>query len=156
MRTFTRRTSTVAAAMAAATGLSIALASWTTNGTGTGAAASRTSLDLVVTPAVTTDTLFPTGSSDVGVKIANPNEYKVHVSQIVLAAGGITASDPLCNVAEVTYTMQDNSGAGWDIAGGADLTLDLADAVAMSNDANDNCKSNTFIVNLTALAQSAE
>lgn len=155
MRKTNRRIATLAGTIAVTTGVGIAFAAWTTNGTGTGAAASRTSSDLVVTPAVTTDTLYPTGSSDLGVSIRNPNEYKVHVTSLTLAAGGITASSANCNAASVTYTTQTNGSSGWDVDPGQTITLDLADAVAMSNAANDDCKSNTFTVNLTANGASA-
>jgi hypothetical protein len=155
MRKLTRRTTTVATAVAAATTLGVAFAAWTTNGTGTGEATSRASTDLVVSPAVTTQTLYPTGSSDVGVKIGNPNDYTVHVSSLTLAAGGITASGSGCNASSVSYTTQDNGGTGWDIAANDDITLDLANAVSMDNTALDACELNTFTVNLTANGASA-
>lgn len=156
MRKLTTRTGTIAAATAATTAVGIAFAAWTTNGTGTGEAASRSAENLVVSPATTLDTLFPTGSSDVAVTIANPNEYKVHVSSLTLTSDGITASDGDCNAASVTYTTQDNGGTGWDIDGDDSITLNLADAVAMSNAANDDCQGNTFTVNLMATGASAE
>ena len=155
MQKNTKRIVAVAASLALVSGVGVAYAAWTANGTGTGEAASRAGQDLVVTPALTTDTLYPTGTSDVGVNIDNPNEYAVHVSSLTLTSTGITASNEDCNVSTVTYTTQDNGGDGWTIAGGDDVTLDLADAVAMSNDANDDCQSNTFTVNLQATGLSA-
>jgi hypothetical protein len=66
-----------------------------------------------------------------------------------------------CNTgASVSVTSpQDNSGAGWDVpaksgAVNGSLNLDLANAISMSNAANDSCQGATFTVALTATGAS--
>ncbi len=92
--------------------------------------------------------------------VRNPNPYKVHVSSISLGAVTVDAGHSSCNTGSVSVTSpQDNGGSGWDVAAksgsvNGSLNVDLANAISMSNAANDSCQGATFTVALTATGAS--
>jgi hypothetical protein len=115
---------------------------------------------MTISAGTPSSSLYPTASADVAATISNPNPYKVHVSSISLGAVTVDGAHSGCNVVSVTVTSpQDNSGAGWDVpakSGGVNgsLNVDLANAVSMSNAANDSCQGATFTVALSATGAS--
>ena len=173
MKKYGKRITFAAIATGVVLAAAVAFAAWTATGSGTGSAQAGSAAGVEVTAGTPAGSLYPSGSADVAVTIHNPNAFPVHVSSIDLDTSGaqnggtastygIEASDSSCNVdPSVTFTSQDNSAAGWDLAaddgsaGGSDeAVLNLADAISMDNTANDDCQSNTFTVYLTATATS--
>jgi hypothetical protein len=150
----------VAALAIAATAIGVAIAAWTTGGSGSGQAQAGSAVAMTLSAGTPSGSLYPTASADVAATISNPNPYKVHVSSILLGAVNVDAGHSSCNLGSVSVTpSQDNSGSGWDVpakAGGVNgsLPVDLANAISMSNAANDSCQGATFTVALTATGAS--
>jgi hypothetical protein len=123
--------------------IGVAIAAWTTGGSGSGQASAGTAASMTISAGTPSTNLYPTASAD--------------VAAAVTVDGGHSA----CNTgASVSVTSpQDNSGAGWDVpaksgAVNGSLNLDLANAISMSNAANDSCQGATFTVALTATGAS--
>jgi hypothetical protein len=141
--------------------IGVAIAAWTTGGTGSGQASAGTAAAMTISAGTPSTSLYPTASADVAAVVSNSNPYKVHVSSVSLGAVTVDGGHSACNAgASVSVTSpQTNSGAGWDVpakSGGVDgsLNLDLANAISMSNAANDSCQGATFTVALTATGAS--
>jgi hypothetical protein len=144
----------------AATVIGVAIAAWTTGGSGSGQASAGTATAMTISAGTPSSSLYPMASADVAAVVSNPNPYKVHVSSIALGAISVDGGHSSCNTASVTVTSpQDNGGSGWDVpakSGGVDgsLNVDMANAVSMTNAANDFCQGATFTVALTATGAS--
>jgi hypothetical protein len=144
----------------AASVIGVAIAAWTSGGSGSGQAAAGSAASISISAGTPSALLYPNGSADVAATIGNPNAYKVHVSSISLGAVSVDAGHSGCSTGSVSVTSpQDNSGAGWDVpakSGGVNgsLNVDLANAISMSNAANDACQGATFTVALTATGAS--
>jgi len=144
----------------ALTAIGVAIAAWTTGGSGSGQASAGTAASMSISAGTPSSSLYPTGSADVAAVISNPNPYKVHVSSIALGAISVDGGHSGCNTSSVSVTSpQDNSGSGWDVpakSGGVNgsLNVDMANAISMSNAANDSCQGATFTVALTATGAS--
>ena len=151
MRKLTRRTSVIAAGLAVATTASLAFAAWTSNGSGTGSAASTTdaaSAIAGVTP-VLADDLYPGATKTAKVTVTNPNAYPVVVTKI--NAGASRVVNTACAASTVrTDALGDGTSAVTLSAGGTVIpaggigtyTLTLR----MSNDPDNACKSQTFVL----------
>lgn len=144
----------------AATVIGVAIAAWTTGGSGSGQASAGTAAAMTISAGTPSTSLYPMASADVAAVVSNPNPYKVHVSSIALGAISVDGGHSGCNTASVSVTSpQDNSGSGWDIpakSGGVNgsLNVDMANAISMTNAANDSCQGATFTVALTATGAS--
>ncbi len=140
--------------------IGVAIAAWTTGGSGSGQASAGTAASMTISAGTPSSSLYPTASADVAAVVSNPNPYKVHVSSISLGAVTVDAGHSSCNASSVSVTSpQDNGGSGWDVAaksGGVNgsSNVDLANAISMSNAANDSCQGATFTVALTATGAS--
>jgi hypothetical protein len=147
--------------LVAASAIGVAIAAWTTGGSGSGQASAGTAASMTISAGTPSTSLYPTASADVAAVVSNPNPYKVHVSSISLGAVTVDGGHSGCNTGSVSTTSpQDNSGSGWDVpakSGGVNgsLNVDLANAISMSNAANDSCQGATFTVALTATGTSA-
>jgi hypothetical protein len=159
MRKLTRRATVLTAGVVAATTVGLALAAWTSNGSGAGSAASTTSVDSDIT-AVTLDVadeLFPGATKSTTVNITNPNDYPVIVTAI--SAG----SSDLVNGCAADSVRTDARSAVAGLLQSDDTTLvipanDNADytlVLRMTDDPSDDCKSQTFNLDLTADLESA-
>jgi hypothetical protein len=146
MRKLTRRTATVAAAMAAATGVGVAYAAWTSNGSGTGQAVTRTSVDSVISPSADGVSLYPGATSSFQVSVTNPNDYPVTV--LTISSG----SSNEVNGCAAGSVLSDASAPGTDIAPNSSATFTLTSH--MVADPSNACKSQTFTLPLTATLQS--
>jgi hypothetical protein len=153
----------VVAASALVVGVSIigvAIAAWTTGGSGSGQASAGSASSMTISAGTPSTSLYPTASADVAATVSNPNPYKVHVSSVSLGAISVDGGHSGCNTASLSVTSpQNNGGSGWDVpakSGGVDgsLGIDLANAISMSNAANDSCQGATFTVALTATGAS--
>jgi hypothetical protein len=149
-----------AVVVVAGTAIGIAIAAWTTGGSGSGQAQAGSAASMTISAGTPTSSLYPTASADVAATISNPNPYKVHVSSISLGAITVDAGHSGCNTTSVTVTSpQTNGGPGWDVpakSGGVNgsLGVDMTNAIAMDNTANDSCQGATFTVALTATGAS--
>ena len=144
----------------AGSAIGVAIAAWTTGGSGSGQASAGTAVSMTISAGTPSTNLYPTASADVAAVVSNPNPYKVHVSSVALGAVTVDGGHSACNMASVSTTSpQTNSGAGWDVPAKAgavngSVNLDLANAISMSNAANDSCQGATFTVALTATGAS--
>jgi hypothetical protein len=140
--------------------IGVAIAAWTTGASGSGQASAGTAASMTISAGTPSTSLYPTASADVAAVVSNPNPYKVHVSSISLGAVTVDAGHSSCNTGSVSITSpQDNGGSGWDVAAksgtvNGSLNVDLANAISMSNAANDSCQGATFTVALTATGAS--
>ena len=140
--------------------IGVAIAAWTTGGSGSGQASAGTAASMSISAGTPSSSLYPMASADVAAVVSNPNPYKVHVSSIGLGAITVDGGHSGCNTGSVSVTSpQDNSGSGWDVpaksgAVNGTLNVDLANAISMSNAANDSCQGATFTVALTATGAS--
>lgn len=155
-----KRTVVVLALLIGGSAIGVAIAAWTTGGSGSGQASAGTAVSMTLSAGTPSSSLYPMASADVAAVVSNPNPYSVHVSSIALGAVTVDAGHSGCNTASVSVTSpQTNSGAGWDVpakSGGVNgsLSIDLANAISMSNAANDFCQGATFTVALTATGAS--
>lgn len=157
-RTKLRRPGRRSAILALALGLlfaaGIAFAAWTATGTGSGYAKATTAqpLTTVDVSASVAATLYPGATGDVELRISNPNPYPVVVSDVT-GNGAITASDPACNVASVSFS--DQTGLSLNVPASNAATFTLSGAVQMSSAANDNCQGATFTIPVALTGSSA-
>jgi len=156
-----KRRVAVAVLVIAGSVVGVAIAAWTTGGSGSGQASAGSASSMTISAGTPSSSLYPTASADVAATVSNPNPYKVHISSVSLGAITVDGGHSGCNTASVTVTSpQDNSGSGWDVpakSGGVNgtLALDLANAISMTNAANDSCQGATFTVALTATGASS-
>lgn len=150
MRKLTRRTTTVAAGLAAATTIGVAFAAWTSTGSGTGSAASTTSANSTIAPVtlVAADLLYPGATKSTQVTVSNPNAYPVVVTGI--SAGSSDAVNGCAAGSVITDAVSNPAGT---IAPGGTGTYTLT--LRMTNNPSDACKSQTFSLPLTATLESA-
>ena len=140
--------------------IGVAIAAWTAGGSGSGQASAGTAASLTISAGAPSTNLYPTASADVAAVVSNPNPYPVHVDSVSLGAVTVDGGHSACNTASVTITSpQTNGGAGWSVPAksgvvNGSLNLDLANAISMSNAANDSCQGATFSVALTATGAS--
>ncbi|HEY3765288.1 MAG TPA: hypothetical protein VGL44_09020 [Gaiellales bacterium] len=149
----TGRLALVGAALVLLAAAPAAHAAWSGAGAGTAtAAASATPVQPVTIAAGTAaaDPLYPTGTpvGDVAAAITNPNPYRVHVASLVLdsasGADGFSANAATCGLSFVPAT------AGWDIAAGATVQVDLQGSLAMATSAPAACQGLAVVVHLRA------
>jgi hypothetical protein len=134
-------------------------AHWGAAGSGSGGAATTTVTTAVtISPGTTSHPLFPTGTASGGVAVVltNTNAAAVRVPQLALDAtrgsGGyaVDAGHASCPVSGLSYTTQTNGGAGWIVPAAGSLTLDLANAIALSSTAPNACQGASFTVYLSS------
>jgi hypothetical protein len=129
---------------------------WTLGGAGQGTVSAETVASVTLTPGTATTDLYPGGSGDVAVSIANSNTYRAYVGSLVLDTSSgtngfsVSGGQPGCDPAAVSYTTQSNGGAGWFVPAAGTLDLDLANAVDLGVGAASECQGATFIVYLLA------
>lgn len=129
---------------------------WTLGGAGQGTVSAETVASVTLTPGTATTDLYPGGSGDVAVSIANSNTYRAYVGSLVLDTSSgtngfsVSGGQPGCDPAAVSYTTQSNGGAGWFVPAAGTLDLDLANAVDLGIGAASECQGATFIVYLLA------
>jgi hypothetical protein len=140
---------------------STALAYWTTSGGGGGSGATGSAQAITLSPGTPTAGLYPGGQSDVALTVDNPNPISVKIGSLSLATGqgsagyGVDSGHSSCSTGALSFTAQSNGGGGWSVppkVGSTDgaLSIDLANALAMSTSAASACQGATFTVYLTA------
>ena len=129
---------------------------WMSGGSGSGTATAGESVAVTLSPGTATTDLYPGMSGDVATSVANTNAHRVFVGSLVLDTTrgtngfAVSGGQPGCDPSALSYTTQSNGGAGWFVAAGATLDLDLANAVDLGTGAATECQGATFIVYLRA------
>jgi len=111
--------------------------------------------------ATTVAQLHPGGSADVVLRIHNPNNYAVTVTNIN-GNGAITSGDSTCDNASGPYTGNGvtftNPPAGsWVVPATGNLDVTLTNAASMANSAttsNDSCQGQVFTIPVTLVGHS--
>ena len=158
MRTTRRRGVLVAALLTLIVLATIGAASafWTSGGSGSGAGDTGIAQPVILAPATALTYLYPGGSSAVAVSATNPNPGTVRVTSLSLdtsqGTGGfsVDGGHDSCSVATLSFTTQNNGGAGWDLPAGGPTSITLANALSMSTSAANACQGATFTVYLQA------
>ena len=141
---------------------SVAFAWWTAGGTGSGYTKAQTaqSLTTVDVSATTVAQLHPGGTSDVVLRISNPNSYDVTVTNIN-GNGAITSGNGTCDNAAAPYTGNGvsftNQSGSWVVGAGSTTDVTLTGAAAMSNTANtsnDSCQGKVFTIPVSLVGHS--
>ncbi|MET8848967.1 hypothetical protein [Amycolatopsis sp. NPDC004625] len=148
MRKISKRSAVVLGAAGVVVVAGVAYAAWSSSGAGTGSVSSTTSVNSTITPAGSGSALYPGGGTDFTVTVDNPNNYPVVVTSI--SAG---SSDAVGGCAAGTVTSAVPSSTIGTIAAKGSGTYTLH--ATMSSTATDACKSQTFVLPLTATLASA-
>ncbi len=125
---------------------------WSTVGSGSMTAKAGTPTPLTLTPGTPAGLLYPGGSADLAVTIANPNTFEVRVTELARdpAQGtngfAVDASHAACGVGALSYVTQNNGGAGWTVPASSSLTVALAGSLSMATTAADACQGASFRV----------
>jgi hypothetical protein len=136
----------------AATGA--AFSYWAGSGGGSGSATTGTTQAVTLNPGTASNQIYPGGQSAVAVTVTNPNPGAVKVGSISLdttqgtAGFAVDGAHAACGVATLSFTTQNNSGAGWTIAGSGSSMLSLANSLSMSTNAANACQGANFTVYL--------
>jgi hypothetical protein len=152
MRTSVKRAVIVGTALAVTVGAGAAYAAWTANGTGTATAKAGKSQGVTGTAVTVNGLLYPGGTTDAKISIANPNEFPVMVTDIAqngtvtVVGNGCTAANSA--VALVTKSLTQYIGAG------ATVEVTLADAVTMGDSADNACQDAVFTLPVSITATS--
>jgi hypothetical protein len=139
----------LAATLAAASG---AFAYWSAGGAGSAAGTGSGPAPLTVAAGTPTQALLPTGAAtgDVSLTVTNPNAYAVRVAQLSLdSAAGNAGFSANASVCALSFTAQDNGGAGWSFPSGS-TSLVLTNSMTMGTGAASSCQTLTFSVYLKA------
>ncbi len=143
---------TVAAALALPSG--VAQAYWMATGTGTGSATAGalTSLTGLTGTAAATGALIPGGTGSLVVAVQNPNTVPITVTAISTGSVsvGVSGAAGICSATDPAISLiTPASGLPFTVPAGGNVTVILADAVAMGAAAQSGCQSATFSVPVT-------
>jgi hypothetical protein len=133
-------------AITAAVVTGAAAAYWIALGNGSNASQVGTVAALTINPGTTNTPLYPGGTADVALSILNSNPGAIFVGSLLLDASqgtngfAVDGSHSGCNLAALSYTTQNNGGAGWSATGSATTPIDLPGAVALSTAAVSACQ----------------
>jgi hypothetical protein len=141
--------------------VSAALSYWTATGSGTASTTLANPQNIALSAGASDDQVSPGESAEVAAVATNPNDYEVQISSITLDTGRGTAGfdvDPAhsgCDPSALSFTTQDNGGAGWTVpprVGETDgsLSIEMANALTMSAGADNACQGADFTVYLKA------
>lgn len=118
--------------------------------------------DVTFSLGVPTAELYPGHDAGVAIVVHNSNSYFVRVAaldldltEVGIAPFAVDAAHSDCDVSTLSFTTQDNSGAGWSIpprVASTDgvRTLDMSSAIQMTADADDACQGASFTARLAA------
>jgi len=134
---------------------------WKAGGSGAGSGATETNVAVTLTPGTPTAALYPGGQANVLLTVVNPNLSPVFIGSVALDAGqgtggfAVDAGHSGCAVAALSFTTQNNSGAGWTVparvgAVNGTLAITLTNALAMGLGAANACQGATSSVYLAA------
>lgn len=126
----------------------VAFAAWTSTGSDTGNVTAGQQVNLSV-DAGDVDSLYPTLTVDVPVKVTNNNPYPVTLSTIHYTAAGSSTSDAGCTLSNVTVV--DPDPAGETLAAHTQGAAHNAQVTMVASAANA-CQNAVFTLNFTATA----
>jgi hypothetical protein len=137
-----------------------ASAYWTGTGSGDGTTVLPDVQSLTLERGIPAAQLYPGGEATVEVVATNPNATFVEIGSLALDPDRgvpfeVDGGHSGCNVSALSFTTQDNGGAGWQVpprAGSTDgsLDIDLPAALKMNGAAANACQDATFTVHLKA------
>jgi len=129
---------------------SIAFAAWTATGSGAGytQATTASALSTVDVSASTTAQLYPGGTSDVKIRISNPNPYPVLVTGVV-GSGTITSDKGAACNASTGVSFTDQTGQSIAVAAGGTTNVTFTGAAAMTNASDNACQGAIFTIPVT-------
>ena len=143
MRKISKRSAIVLGAAGVVVVAGVAYAAWSSSGSGTGSVSSTTAVNSAITPGSSGSVLYPGGGTDFTVTIDNPNDYPVVVTGI--SAGSSDAVNG-CAAGSVTSAAPASTPGTIAAHGSGSYTLHAQ----MNAGATDACKSQTFVLPLTA------
>lgn len=129
---------------------SVAFAAWTATGTGSGYTQATTAqaLSTVDVSASTTAQLYPGGTSDVKIRISNPNPYPVVVTDVE-GSGAITSDKGGACDASTGVSFTDQTGQSIAVAAGSTTNVTFAGAASMTNASDNTCQGAIFTIPVT-------
>lgn len=153
-----RRTAFIGAAGLVLVAASVAFAAWVTSTSGNAysKAATATPIALSDASASTTGQLYPGGSGDLKLKIANPNSFPVRITAVSLTSGGTITSDTAgCTSGTSAVTFTNQSGLTIDLAANATSAVStIANAVQMGPTSANACQGAVFTIPIDVTAAS--
>jgi hypothetical protein len=136
----------------------VAIAAWSTSTSGNAYSKSATASALIMSDASASASgdLYPGGSGDLKLKVANPNNFPVRITAVALTSGGtITSSVAACNTGGTGVTLTNQSGLTLDLAANAAAAvLTLSGVVHMSNSSDTTCQGAVFTIPVDVTAAS--
>jgi len=123
----------------------LAFAAWNADGKGDATVAGKTAEKLVVTNVGVPNALYPSATSNLVVKVKNPNPYPITVTSIANDTSAAVTVAPLagstCAASNVSFTNQTNLNVP--ITPNTEVTITVP-GVKMIADAADGCQGATF------------
>jgi hypothetical protein len=148
----------IALAIVLATGGAVAY--WTTTGAGSGSADVGAPQPVTVLAATATPSslLVPGGTADLVLQLDNPNADPVRVVAVsqrgtTVTPVGATGSGTACTDTNTGVTVPSRTQLSIPVASGTDVTVHLADGVAMSAASASGCQGATFRVPVDVVVQ---
>lgn len=132
----------------------VAWAYWSSSGTGSGAATAGTAAQVTFANGTPSSNLFPGGTADVAVLVANPNSYAVLITG--LSAGTITSNNSTCtaNGTGVSFNVPSSypSSTYRVPANATSFPIHIAGGASMSVTSDNTCQGKTFTIPLSGIA----
>jgi hypothetical protein len=153
-----RRTLLAIALLLALVVAGIAISAWSTSTSGNAYSKATTASALVLSDASasTSGDLYPGGTGDLKLKVANPNSFPVRITAVSLTSGGtITSNVAGCNSGGTGVTLTNQSGLTLDLAANAAASvLTVSGAVHMSSSSDTTCQGAIFTIPVDVTAAS--
>jgi hypothetical protein len=136
----------------------VAITAWSTSTSGNAYSKATTASSLVLSDASasTSGDLYPGGTGDLKLKVANPNSFPVRITAVSLTSGGtITSNVAACNSGGTGVTLTNQSALTLDLtANAAASVLTVPGAVQMSSSSDTNCQGAIFTIPVDVTAAS--
>lgn len=160
-RSRTARRIALLAAVVLLAGVGAAAGYWTGGGTGSGKAQVASQQMVVLSAGTPSAQLSPGHATDVAVVASNPNPFPVRIASLVIDTEGgsegfqADAGHSTCDLSSLSFTSQDNGGAGWSVPARSEstdgtLAITLPGSLAMAAAASNSCQGALFAVYLKA------
>lgn len=154
-----RRTVVELACLAAIVAPGSAIAGWMAGTSGAGEYAKATTASALVLSdagASTVGDLYPGGTGDLKLKLANPNSFPVRITAVALTSGEtITSNVVACNGGGTGVTLTNQTGLTLDLPANATATVfTIRGAVNMSTSSDTNCQGAVFTIPVHVTAAS--
>ena len=128
----------------------VGYAGWSTSGNGDGAAKATSVAGLEVSAGSAVGQLYPGASGDVQFRVKNPNPYPVSVTG--WTGANVRGTTDNANCGKDYFSLTGGTLATTSIPSGATVTVTVAGAVTMSDQAPDACQGVGVTVNATLVA----